>query len=52
MASKRRARWLGYGLPYESIDGLPGRMIVSEGTDGVGRYLEFNRGAAAIRSAV
>jgi len=50
MASKRRARWLGYGLPYESIDGLPGRMIVSEGTDGVGRSTQMEMLTAWIES--
>lgn len=39
MAEKAPAKglWFGHGLPYEHIEKLPGRIIVVEGADGVGR---------------
>jgi dTMP kinase len=34
-------RYYGYGLPYLSIEGYPGRIIALEGTDGVGRSTQI-----------
>jgi len=34
-------RYYGYGLPYVSIDGYPGKIIAIEGTDGVGRSTQI-----------
>ena len=31
----------GAGLPYESINELPGKLVVLEGTDGVGRSTQI-----------
>jgi dTMP kinase len=33
--------WYGYGLPYVSIEGYPGKIIAIEGTDGVGRTTQI-----------
>ena len=32
-----QARFYGEGLPYMRLGDLPGKLIVIEGTDGVGR---------------
>jgi dTMP kinase len=34
-------QYYGYGLPYLSIDGYPGKIIAIEGTDGVGRTTQI-----------
>jgi dTMP kinase len=33
--------YYGYGLPYLSLDGYPGKIIAIEGTDGVGRSTQI-----------
>jgi len=33
--------YYGYGLPYVSIDGCPGKIIAIEGSDGVGRSTQI-----------
>ncbi|MBD3177951.1 MAG: dTMP kinase [Armatimonadia bacterium] len=48
--AKRPPRWLGQGLSYAEIDDLPGRMIVLEGTDGVGRSAQIEMLSAWIES--
>ncbi len=37
MSAVRSATYYGAGFPYNPIDSLPGRLIVLEGPDGVGR---------------
>src|ERR1700692_4754416 len=34
-------RYYGQGIPYYPIDGLPGKLIAIEGTDGVGRSTQI-----------
>jgi dTMP kinase len=34
--------YYGYGLPYLSIEGYPGKIIAVEGTDGVGRSTQIH----------
>lgn len=36
-------RWVGRGLPYISTEGLGGKLIVIEGTDGVGRSTQIGQ---------
>ena len=38
-----RAKFLGRGLPYQALGNLKGRLIVVEGTDGVGRTEQITR---------
>ncbi len=38
---RRRARYYGRGLPYQSLDQYPGKIIAIEGTDGVGRSTQI-----------
>jgi len=38
-----RARFYGEGLPYQRLGDLPGKLIVIEGTDGVGRSTQIER---------
>ena len=33
--------YIGYGIPYLTIDGYPGKIIAIEGTDGVGRSTQI-----------
>lgn len=47
---QRPPRWLGQGLSYAAIEHLPGRMIVLEGTDGVGRSTQIEMLSAWIES--
>src|SRR3954451_25173769 len=37
----RPGRYYGYGIPYLSIAGYPGKIIAIEGTDGVGRSTQI-----------
>jgi len=37
-----KARFYGAGFPYKDISDLPGKLIVLEGTDGVGRSTQIN----------
>src|SRR5512139_3999477 len=39
--SPRRRLFYGHGLPYEDVSDLSGRLIVIEGTDGVGRSTQM-----------
>jgi len=50
MSKHRDVTWFGAGLPYETMTTLPGRMIVLEGTDGVGRSTQIDMLSAWIES--
>jgi dTMP kinase len=36
------AKFYGAGFPYKDLGDLPGKLIVLEGTDGVGRSSQIN----------
>ena len=38
---KAQKAYFGQGLPYEDVNDLKGRLIVIEGTDGVGRSTQI-----------
>ena len=38
----RPGTYYGFGIPYLSIDGYPGKIIAIEGTDGVGRSTQIS----------
>ncbi len=37
-----QAKFYGAGLPYRDLEDMPGKLIVLEGTDGVGRSTQMN----------
>jgi dTMP kinase len=48
--AEKKGPWFGHGLPYEDVSSLPGRMIVVEGVDGVGRSTQVEMLSSWIES--
>jgi dTMP kinase len=47
-----KVQYYGAGLPYKKIEGLPGKLIVLEGTDGVGRSTQIEMPGTGWKSTV